>query len=109
MQDKLIGISFRRRDQLKPDLVWEGFSRVILSNVRFGLTDILEVNLDHVRMPAGNGREKTKGRSLNVLYTIRISIFVVKAACCVWVLYQLLLWPELMVTQSTHYIDMANV
>ena len=63
-QDKAVGISFRRRDQFKPDLVWEFFSKVIKSNVRFGLTDRLEVHLDHVRMPAGNSLEKTKERSL---------------------------------------------
>jgi len=25
VQDKVVGVSFRRRDQLKPDLVWEFF------------------------------------------------------------------------------------
>jgi hypothetical protein len=51
------------------------------SNARFALTDRLEVHLDHVRMPAGNGKlaEKTKGRSLDLLSAIKSGV-VVKAA-----------------------------
>ena len=77
-----MGISFRRRDQMKPDLIWAVLSNVIQSNARFGLTDRLEVHLDHVRIPAGNGKsaEKTKVRSLDVLSSIKRSIFAVKAA-----------------------------
>jgi hypothetical protein len=54
------------------------FSKVIQSNVRFGLTGRLEVHLDHVRMPAGNGRQKKKGRCLDVMSAIK-KIIVVKA------------------------------
>jgi hypothetical protein len=75
-----VGISLRRRDQLKSDVVCEVLGKVIQSNARFGLTDRLEVHLDHVRMLAGNGREKTKDRSLSVLSGIKKSIVVVKAA-----------------------------
>ena len=73
VQDKVVGISFRRRDQLKPDLVWKLFSKVIQSNARFGLTDRLEVHLDHVRLPPANGKraEKTKGHSLDVMSAIK--------------------------------------
>ena len=45
--------------------------KVVQSNARFGLPDSLEVHLDHVRMLAGNGREKTKGRSLDVMNAIK--------------------------------------
>jgi len=50
--------------------------KVVQSNARFGLSDRLEVHLDHVRMPAGNGRiaEETKVRSLDVMCTIKKSI-----------------------------------
>jgi hypothetical protein len=65
VQDKVVGISLRPRDQLKYD-VWSILGKVIQSNARFALTDRPEVHLDHVRMPAGNGREKTKGRSLDL-------------------------------------------
>ena len=63
----MIGITFRRRDQMKPDLIWAVLSKVIQSNTRFGLTDSLEVHLDHVKIPVGNGKlaEKIKGRSLD--------------------------------------------
>ena len=72
VQDKVFGISLRRRGQLKPDVVWGVLGKVIQSNARFGLADRLEVHLDHVRMPAGNGRtaEKTKGRSLDLMSAI---------------------------------------
>ena len=62
-------------------MVWSVLGKVIQSNARFALTDRLEVHLDHVRMPAGNGKmaEKTKGRSLDVLSAIK-RIVVVKAA-----------------------------
>ena len=50
--------------KVKPDVVWAVLGKVIQSNARFGLSDRLEVHLDHVRMPVGNGKkaEKTKGR-----------------------------------------------
>ena len=61
----MVGISLRRRDQLKTDVVWGVLGKVIQSNDRFGLADRLEVHFDHMRMPAGNGKtaEKTKGRT----------------------------------------------
>ena len=45
----------------------------IHSNSRFGPTDRLEVRLDHVRMPDGNGEraEKNKVRPLNILSSIK--------------------------------------
>ena len=78
----MVGISLRRRDQLKPDEVCAVLGKVIQSNARFGLSDRLEVHLDHVRMPAGNGKRaaKTKGRSLGVMTAIKKSIVTVKAA-----------------------------
>jgi hypothetical protein len=79
LQDKLVGITLRRRDQLQPDVVLSVIEKVIQSNARFGLTDRLEVHLHHVRMPVGNGGVKTKGRSLDVLSAIKKSIVVVKA------------------------------
>ena len=48
----------------------------------FGLTDRLEVHLNHVRMPAGNGRDKTKGRSLDVMSLTKKSIVVKTAFLC---------------------------
>ena len=53
--------------------------KVVQSNARFVLTDRLEVHLGHVGMPGGNGREKTKGRSLDVMGAIKKCIVTVKA------------------------------
>jgi hypothetical protein len=39
VQDKAIGISFRRRDQLSPDVIWSGFGKVAQSNARFNALD----------------------------------------------------------------------
>ena len=55
VQYTVVGISFRRRDQLKPDVVWGVLGKVVQSNAIFVLSDRLEVHLDHVTMPAGNG------------------------------------------------------
>ena len=81
LQDKVLGFSFRRRDRMKLDLIWAVLSKVIQSNARFGLTNRLEDHLDHVRIPVGYGKsaEKRKGRSLNVLSSIKRSIVAVKA------------------------------
>ena len=67
LQEKVFGISFTRRDQMKPDLIWAVLSKVIQSNATFGLTDRLEVHLDHVKIPVGNGKlaENTKRRLLD--------------------------------------------
>jgi hypothetical protein len=67
----MVGISLRRRVQLKPDVVLSVLGKVIQSNARFGLTDRLEVHLVHVRMPVGNGEVKTKGPSLDVLVQLK--------------------------------------
>jgi len=80
LQDKVVGISMRRWDQLKPNVVWRVPAKVNQSNARFGLTDRLEVDLEHVRIPAGNGRVKTKGRSLDEMNAIKKSIVRVKTA-----------------------------
>jgi len=80
VENKVVGISLRRRDHLKLDVAWGVLAKVNQSNARFGLSGRLKVHLDHVRMPAGNGRVKKKGRSLDVMSTIKRSIVTVKAA-----------------------------
>ena len=57
----VVGISLRRREQLKPDVVWGVLANVIQSNARFGLGDRVKVHLDHVRKTAENCRFKRKG------------------------------------------------
>lgn len=72
VQDKVLGISSRRRDQPKPDVVLGVLWKVVQSNARFGLSDRLDVHRNHSRMPVGNGRENTKGRSLDVASAIKL-------------------------------------
>ena len=76
----MVGISLRRRDQLKPDVVWGVHANMIQSNARFGLSDGLEVHLEHVRTPAGSDRIKTKERSLDMMSAIKRSTVSVKAS-----------------------------
>jgi hypothetical protein len=84
LQDKATCISLRRRDQLKPDVVWSILGKVVQSNARFALTDRLEVHLDHVRMPAGNGREKTKGRSIRCTEYTKKLLWLLRLLYCAW-------------------------
>jgi len=63
VEDNVVGVSLRRRYQLKPDVLWAVLWKVMPSNSRFGPSECLEVHLDHVTIPAGNGKGagKTKG------------------------------------------------
>jgi hypothetical protein len=51
VQDKAIGISFRRRDKLTPDVIWSVFGKVAQSNPRFNALDKLILNIYYVKMP----------------------------------------------------------
>jgi hypothetical protein len=67
VQDKAIGISFRRKDQITPDVIWTVFGKVAQSNARFNALDKLILNIHYVKMPIGNGRGvgiAAKGRPL---------------------------------------------
>ena len=58
--DKPIGISFRRRDQLSAYVVWSVFENVSQSNSRFNALDTLVVNVHSVRIPVGFGKHAIK-------------------------------------------------
>ena len=66
--DKPIGISFRRRDQLSVDALWSVFEKVAHSNARFKALDTLTVVVHSVKMPISFGRHgygiKTMGRPI---------------------------------------------
>ena len=51
VQDKPIGISFRRKDQLSAEVIWSVFEKVVQSNARFDAMDRLVVVIHSVRMP----------------------------------------------------------
>jgi hypothetical protein len=78
--DKPIGISFRRKDQLSGDVVWSVLEKVTLSNAHFNALDRLVINIHSVRMPVGFGRVTTKGRQISVMAHLKRSIIEVKAS-----------------------------
>jgi hypothetical protein len=77
--DRAVGISFRRRDQLSADVIWSVFERVTQSNARFNALDTLTIVVHSVRMPIGFGRVKTKDRPVDVMAHLKRSIIEVKA------------------------------
>ena len=76
VQDKPIGFSFRRKDQISEEVVWSVFEKVVQSNARFNALDSLIVAVHWVAMPTGYGRVavKTKGRQLSVMAHLKRSI-----------------------------------
>jgi len=81
LQDKAIGISFRRRDQLSAEVIWSVFSKVAQSNGRFNALDRLIVVIQSVRIAVGFGKTavKSKGKPLSVMEHVKHSIIEVKA------------------------------
>jgi hypothetical protein len=77
--DKLIGISFRRRDQISGDVIWSVFEKVSQSNSRFNALDTLTIEVHALKMPAGFGVSiNTKVRPLGVMAHLKRSIISVK-------------------------------
>jgi len=66
--DKPIGISFRRKEQLSGDVIWSVFEKVSQSNARINALDKLVVTMHSVTMPVGYGKNAIKcmGRPLSV-------------------------------------------
>jgi hypothetical protein len=80
VQDKAVGLSFRRKDQLTENVIWKVFEKVSQSNGRFNVLDQLIVEVHSVRIPGGfGGGVKTKGRPLSVMAHLKKSIVEVKA------------------------------
>jgi hypothetical protein len=81
VQDKAIGISFRRREQLSENVIWSVFEKVAQSSARFNALDSMIVDVHPVRMPVGFGGDsvKTKGRQFYVMAYLKHSIIEVKA------------------------------
>ena len=74
--DKPVGISLRRKDQLSAEVIWSVFEKVSQSNSRFNALDTLVVNVNSVKMPAGFGKgaKKNRGRPLSVMARLKTSI-----------------------------------
>ena len=71
--DKPIGISFRRKDQLTRDVKWSVFEKVTQSNSRSNALDILVANVHSVKMPVefGGSGIKTMGRMISVMLHLK--------------------------------------
>jgi hypothetical protein len=80
-QNRPIGLSFRRRDQISRDVLWSVFEKVTQLNVRYQALYTLTFQVHSVRTPVGFGKrtEKTKGRLLSVMAQLKRSIVKVKA------------------------------
>jgi hypothetical protein len=78
--DKPIGISFRRKDQLSGDVIRSVFEKVAQSNSRLDVSDTLVVTVHSVTMTVGYGKRamKSKGRPLSVMAHLKRSIVEVK-------------------------------
>jgi len=79
--DKPIGISFRRKDQLPGEVIWNVFEKVSQSNSRFNAYNTVVVRVHSVKMPGGYGKNaiKSKGIPLSVMAHLKSSIVEVKA------------------------------
>ena len=58
MQDKAIGISFRRKDQRSEEVIWSIFNKVAQSNARFNALDKLVIVVHSIKMPVGFGKNR---------------------------------------------------
>jgi hypothetical protein len=78
--DRALGISFRRRDQLSAEVIWSVFESVGQSNAKFNALDTPTIVVHRVGKPVAFGRfVKTKGRPISVMAVIKTSIIEVKA------------------------------
>jgi hypothetical protein len=59
-KDKPIGFSFRRRNQLSPEVVWRLFEKVAQSNFKFNAMDPLSITVHYVKIPVGFGENWSK-------------------------------------------------
>ena len=84
--DKAIGLSFRRKDQITPDVIWSVFGKVAQSNARFNALNKLVMTVHSVKMPIGHGRITTKVRPLENLVHLKRSIVEVKAEETAWLM-----------------------
>jgi hypothetical protein len=79
-QDRPVGLSFRRMDQISRDVLWSAFEKVTQSNARYQALDNLTFHVHSLKMPAGFGKvQKPKGISLFVMAHLKRSILEMHA------------------------------
>jgi len=70
--DKPIGISFRRKDQIAGDVIWNVIEKVSQSNSRFNALDTFIMTVNSVRMHVVFGSAiKSRGRQLSVMTRLK--------------------------------------
>jgi len=79
VQDRAIGINFRRKDQVTSEVIWSVLGKVAQSNARFNALDKLIMIVDSLKMPICHGLITTKGRPLETMAHLKRSIVRVKA------------------------------
>jgi hypothetical protein len=85
VQDKAIRFSFRRKDQITPDVIWSALGKVAQSNARFNALDKLVLTIHYVKMPIGKGKGiPTKGRPLASMVHLKKSTLKLKQKKIVW-------------------------
>jgi hypothetical protein len=86
VKDRAIGISFRRKDLIKGDVIWTVFEKVAQSNARFNALDTLVMTVHSVKMPVGNGGSKiaSKGRPLEIMVRLKKVSYKSKRKVTVW-------------------------
>ena len=72
--DKQIGFSFRRKDQISSDVIFNVFDKLSHLNSRFNASDTLTVVVNSVRIPIVFGVINRKGRSLVIMVHLKKSI-----------------------------------
>ena len=79
--DKPTGFSFRRKDQLSPDVIWSVFDKVSQSNAKFNAQDTLIVTVHSVTMLVRFGGDgmKRKGRPLATMAHLKCRMVEVGA------------------------------
>ena len=78
--DKSIGISFRRKDQLATDVILSLVQKVAQTNYSFNALSKLIMTVNFVMEPLGFGKHeiKTRGRPLSVMAHLKTSFVEVK-------------------------------
>jgi hypothetical protein len=80
LQDRPLGLSFRRRDHISREFLWSVFEKVTQSIADFEALDTLMFHVHSVRMPVGFGRTQTpRGRSRSAIARIKRSVVQIRA------------------------------
>jgi hypothetical protein len=86
VDNKTIGLSFRKRDWITPDVVWSVFGKVANSNVTFKALDKLVLNIHYVKILIGNEGDEipAKCRPLANMIYLKIVLLKLKLKITIW-------------------------